>query len=147
MRNKMKFVGTVKELLDKWARQWALQRIGTEFYRETISIPKLPKKRRGYLVHFSDAECLVIEQAVMMLKQNSLLNFQVVMALYCQGFSEKQICEALGIKPNKLNTARVGGVAYLEGLLFGLGFIFLGKDNVPYRNLPIHRSLDLHRSR
>lgn len=144
---KMKFVGTVKELLDKWARQWALQRIGTEFYSETISIPKPPKKNNGCLIHFTDEECLVIERAVMKLKQTSLLNFKVVMALYCQGFSEKQICEALGIKPNKLNTARIGGVAYLEGLLIGLGFIFLDKDNVPYRNLLIHRNQALHRSR
>lgn len=121
----MKFVGTVKDLLGKWGAQWAMQRIGTEYYRETISIPKAPKKKTGFLVHLSDEECLVIEWAVMQLKQNNLLNFQVLMALYCQGSSEKQICDALGIKTNKLNTARISGVAYLEGLLIGRGFIFI----------------------
>lgn len=135
----MKFVGTVKDLLAKWAVQWALQRIGTEFYRETISIPNPPKKSRGYLVHFSDAECLVIEQAVMRLKQSSLLNFQVVMALYCQGFSEKQICDGLNIRASKLNTARISGIAYLEGLLIGRGFVFIDKTQLNLHNVGYHR--------
>ena len=102
-----------------------MQRIGTEYYRETISIPKASKKKTGFLVHLSDEECLIIEWAVMKMKENNLLNFQVLMALYCQGASEKQICDALGIKTNKLNTARISGVAYLEGLLIGRGFIFI----------------------
>ena len=75
----------------------------------------------------------------MRLKQSSLLNFQVVMALYCQGFSEKQICDGLNIRASKLNTARISGIAYLEGLLIGCGFVFIDKTQLHQHNVGHHR--------
>ena len=107
---------SVEKILIRWGDCWGRDKIGTEYPSITPSIPVLPCiKRRAYLKHLSDEECLKIEGAIMALHDVDLLAYQVTMAMYVQQGCEKDITAALGISPSKMYRLRNRGIGFLQG--------------------------------
>ena len=119
---------SVERVLEKWGNCWARDRIGTEYPSTTISIPVLPTVRKAYVKYLTDDECLKIEEQVTLLHQDNLLQYQILMALYVQQATERDICNALNISPAKMYRERALGVRYLKGAFTGakIKFMFLG---------------------
>lgn len=51
----------------------------------------------------------------MNLHDDDLLQYQILMALYIQGASEREICNALNISPAKMYRERAQAVRFLKG--------------------------------
>lgn len=83
---------SVERVLVKWGNCWGRDRIGTEYPSTTISIPVLPTVRKAHIPFLTDDECLKIEEQIMNLHEDSLLQYQILMALYVQQANERDIC-------------------------------------------------------
>nr|DAU22256.1 MAG TPA: DNA-directed RNA polymerase subunit alpha [Caudoviricetes sp.] len=107
---------SVEKILVRWGNCWGRDKIGTEYPSITPSIPVLPSSpRKAWLKHLSDDECLKIEVAIMSLHDVDLLAYQVIMAIYVQDLSEKDITIALNISPSKMYRLRNRGIGFLQG--------------------------------
>ena len=112
---------SVERILEKWGNCWGRDRIGTEYPSTTISIPVLPTARKAYI------KSLKIEKQIMNLHDDDLLQYQILMALYIQQASEREICNALNISPAKMYRERAQGVRFLKGAFVAaqIKFMFL----------------------
>lgn len=119
---------SVERVLEKWGNCWGRDRIGTEYPSTTISIPVLPSVRKAHIRFLTDDECLKIEEQIMNLHEDSLLQYQILMALYVQQANERDICTALHISPAHMYRERAKGVRFLKGAFTGakIKFMFLG---------------------
>ena len=119
---------SVERILEKWGNCWGRDRIGTEYPSTTISIPVLPTARKAYIKFLTDDECLKIEKQIMNLHDDNLLQYQILMALYIQQASEREICNALNISPAKMYRERAQGTRFLKGAFVAakIKFMFLG---------------------
>lgn len=119
---------SVERILEKWGNCWGRDRIGTEYPSTTISIPVLPTARKAYIKFLTDDECLKIEKQIMNLHDDDLLQYQILMALYIQQASEREVCNALNISPAKMYRERAQGIRFLKGAFVAakIKFMFLG---------------------
>ena len=119
---------SVERILRRWGSCWGRDRIGTEYPSTTISIPTLPTARKAYIKFLTDDECLKVEEQIMNLHEDSLLQYQILMALYVQQANERDICTALPISTACMYRERAKGVRFLKGAFTGakIKFMFLG---------------------
>lgn len=118
---------SVERILRRWGSCWGRDRIGTEYPSTTISIPTLPTARKAYIKFLTDDECLKVEKQIINLHDDDLLQYQILMALYIQQASEREICNALNISPAKMYRERAQGIRFLKGAFVAakIKFMFL----------------------
>ena len=93
-----RMIYSVERILEKWGNCWGRDRIGTEYPSTTnfLFLFYLPCVRLTF-DFLTDDECLKIEEQIMNLHEDSLLQYQILMALYVQQANERDICTALHI--------------------------------------------------
>ena len=116
---------SVERILEKWGNCWGRDRIGTEYPSTTISITVLLTARKAYVKFLTDDECLKIEKQIINLHDDDLLQYQILMALYVQQVSERDICNALNISPAKMYRERSQGIRFLKGAFVAANQIYV----------------------
>ena len=88
----------------------------------------MPTARKAYIKFLTDDECLKVETQIINLHDDNLLQYQIVMGLYVQQASEREICNALNISPAKMYRERAQGIRFLKGAFIAakIKFMFLG---------------------
>lgn len=106
----------IDDVLKTWVRRWASYK-GVKGYPNLQSFSREMKRvtTRYAICDLGDDCYLEIDNAVDVLRQCNLSAYQVLMAVFLQGYDKREICDTMGISPRTYDNYLRSGRDFMEG--------------------------------
>lgn len=114
----------IDDILYVWVRRWASHK-GCKGYPSLQSFMREAQSAMTYytISELTEEQYLKIDKAILELHNRNVEAYQVLMAVFLQGHSKREICDVMSISSttfdNRLRTAK----DFMEGAIFGGGVI------------------------